>query len=175
MTHPVDRLQAEAQAAIAAMRNAALDARSLHARAELMRHMRLTAAKMTARPADEAAAHVRREWMNAWALDARAYPALSAAIEDFVRAFCVDAHASDAATQSAIDRTLVALEAGFAAAGTSLADQMAFRSECAHGWWDFVVPRPTDPALARPAAPQSPAGAPFWALGCPPHCRGDGN
>jgi hypothetical protein len=45
MLHIVDEMQEEAAQAIAAMHEAALRARRLHARAELMRHMRTTAAK----------------------------------------------------------------------------------------------------------------------------------
>ncbi len=44
MTDVVDELLQEADRAVAAMREAAIRARALHARAELMRHMRTTAA-----------------------------------------------------------------------------------------------------------------------------------
>ena len=46
MAHLVEELQAEAARAIAAMREAALATRTVHARAELMRHMRTTAVKV---------------------------------------------------------------------------------------------------------------------------------
>ena len=42
----VDTMLAEADAAIAAMQAAAMHARALHARAELLRHLRTTAAKL---------------------------------------------------------------------------------------------------------------------------------
>jgi hypothetical protein len=159
MQHPVDAHLAAAQDAIAAMRAAALAARAAHARAELLRHMRTTAAKMRGLDVDTAAERVRGEWMKAWRLDAGGYPALGAAIRAFAAAFCRDAGTSDDATRLAIAATLETLEAGFVAAGTTLADQMAFRSECAHGWWASVVPKPESGL------------APFWESGCPPHCR----
>jgi hypothetical protein len=159
MQHPVDAHLEAAAEAVGAMRAAALAARTAHARAELLRHMRTTAAKMRGLDVDTAAERVRGEWMKAWRLDADGYPALSDAIRAFAAAFCRDAGGSDDATKAAIAATLVTLEAGFAAAGTTLADQMAFRSECAHGWWASVVPKPGD------------GGAPFWESGCPPHCR----
>jgi hypothetical protein len=46
MPHFVDELKAGAEAAIAAMRDASRRARHIHARAELMRHMLLTANKV---------------------------------------------------------------------------------------------------------------------------------
>lgn len=158
MTHPVDEMLDEARAAIGRMKDAALAARRLHARAELMRHMRATAAKLADRPLDEAARTVAGEWMQAWGLAPDAYGALAADAERFVRAFCLDARGSDQQTQDAVRAAIAGLEAGFAAAGLSLPDEMAFRSECAHGWWRHVVP-------ARGAG-----GAPFWAEGAAPHC-----
>jgi hypothetical protein len=52
MTHVVDQMSQEAERAIERMREAALEARHLHARSELARHMRSTAQKMAARPVD---------------------------------------------------------------------------------------------------------------------------
>ncbi len=160
MSHPVDAQMERAEAAIFAMQEAALEARRIHARAELLRHMRTTARKMTGRPVDEAAQLVCGEWMKAWSLDAGAYPALAADIRRFAAAFCADAAASTPATCAEIEASLAALELGFGNIGTTLSDQMALRSECAHGWWSAVVPKPggTD-------------AAPFWERGCPPHCR----
>ena len=66
MPHLVEELRAEAEAAIAAMREAALAARHLHARAELMRHMLTTARKVKDRPKADAVETVVREWMDAW-------------------------------------------------------------------------------------------------------------
>ncbi len=160
MTHPVDAHLEEAERAIVAMRETALAARNLHARAELLRHMRTTAAKMRGLPVDEAAARVCTEWMKAWSLDGVAYPALTDDIRAFAAAFCRDAGDSTAATQAEIETALARLEKGFIATGTTLSDQMAFRSECAHGWWELVV-----------AKPGNAAGRAFWTHGCAPHCR----
>ena len=46
MTHLVKQLRDEADTEIAAMRTAALHARDTHARAELMRHMLMTASNV---------------------------------------------------------------------------------------------------------------------------------
>jgi hypothetical protein len=46
MTHLVEQLRDEAERNIATMREAALRARETHARAELMRHMLMTASKV---------------------------------------------------------------------------------------------------------------------------------
>ncbi len=160
MAHPVDAHLELAERAIAAMQAAALAARTAHARAELLRHMRTTARKMAGQSVDAAAAKVCGEWMKAWSLDAGAYPALAEDIRRFAAAFCIDAADTTAATQAEIAASLTRLEAGFVATGTTLSDQMAFRSECAHGWWELVVPKPA-----------SSAGEAFWRRGCPPHCR----
>ena len=160
MAHPVDAHLELAERAIAAMQAAALAARTAHARAELLRHMRTTARKMMDQPVDAAAAKVCGEWMKAWSLDAGAYPALAEDIRRFAAAFCVDAAGSTPSTQAEIAASLARLEAGFVATGTTLSDQMAFRSECAHGWWELVVPKPAGGA-----------GEAFWMRGCPPHCR----
>jgi hypothetical protein len=161
MTHPVDQMLDEARAAIARMQQAALAARALHASAELMRHMRGTAAKLSHLPLEEAIQKVAGEWMQAWSLSQGAYPELAADIFNFARAFCVDSRGSDTTTQAAVRDAIAALEAGFAAIGTSVADEMAFRSECRHGWWRQVVP--ARPGTAGPDLP-------FWAHGALPRC-----
>ncbi len=160
MPHPVDEHLELAERAISAMQATALAARIAHARAELLRHMRTTARKMIGQPVEVAAAKVCGEWMKAWGLDVGAYPALADDIRGFAAAFCSDAAGSTPATQAAIAVALGKLESGFVATGTTLSDQMAFRSECAHGWWEAVVPKPE----------KSDSGA-FWTRGCPPHCR----
>jgi hypothetical protein len=169
MPHIVDEMQQEAAQAIAAMREAALRARRLHARAELMRHMRLTAAKVKARPIDEAVRFVSTEWMKAWGFGGEGYADLAMHVRTFTESFCRDAHAHNAASSAAIANALAALEAAFERIGTSLADQMAFRSECAHGWWETVVPVPPD-ARARPGVPRWYPGVAFWNVGAAPHC-----
>lgn len=171
MTHPVDECLAEADAAVARMKEAAIAARHLHARAELMRHMRTTAGKVVSRPLDEAVALVSHEWMKAWSLDAGAYPELAHDVTAFTAAFCADARGSTAQTQAAIRAAVVALEAGFRVVGTSLSDQMAFRSECAHGWWQSVVALPAElRASDRRSIPRAGEDAPFWSAGAQPHC-----
>ncbi|MCK6508263.1 hypothetical protein L6R53_33710, partial [Myxococcota bacterium] len=61
--------QRDAEAAVAAMREAALRARDRHARAELMRHMAMTTAPVKDRPRDAAVRHVVDHWLEAWSLD----------------------------------------------------------------------------------------------------------
>ena len=63
MTHLVDELKAKADANIAAMRDAALRARDTHARAELMRHMLMTADKVKDRPGPTRCAS---SWITGW-------------------------------------------------------------------------------------------------------------
>lgn len=157
MTHPVDEMQDQARVAILHMRVAALEARRLHARAELMRHMRGTAARLAGMALDAAAEKVAGEWMQAWGLGAGAYQALSADVGRFARAFCADVRGSDAASQAELRAAIAALDVGFAAHGLSVAEEMASRSECAHGWWGAVVPK-------------AGAGTPFWTHGAPPRC-----
>jgi hypothetical protein len=168
--HPVDVMLAEADSAIERMKAFAIEARRLHARSELARHMRTTALKLIALPVDHAAAALAREWMKAWSLEG-GYDAIGAAISAFAMAFCRDVRGSDAATQAALSDAFAALEAGFASLGTSLSDEMAFRSECAHGWWSLVVPPPA--AGGKPPGGLPPvAGQPFWSVGPQPHCLG---
>ena len=144
------------EAAVAAMREAAIRARDLHARAELMRHMAMAAAKAKDRPRAEAVRQVVAEWLAAWKLDRKTWQhvaemdSFAAAVHDYARAPS-DAH------DRALRDAAAALEHGFSAAGAALADQMAWRSRCAHGWWDAV--RPEDAGRA-----------PFWERGCPPDC-----
>jgi hypothetical protein len=168
--HFVEDLQGQAARAIEAMREAALAARAVHARAELMRHMRTTAAKMRERPREEAVALVVGEWMKAWGLTPSAYPEVAAEMRAFTEAFCAYADRPDDAADERVRAAAQALEAALAHSGTTLADQMAWRSECAHGWWELVVPTPPD--LPRRAVPSDPSRRPFWTLGCAEHCKG---
>lgn len=174
MPHFVDDLQEDAHAAIAAMRVAALHARSTHARAELMRHMLTTAEKVRHLPRDEAVTKVTGEWMQAWHLPADAYPELAREMRAFTVAFCAYAETRSDAADADLRKAVAALDAALHAAGTSLADQMAWRSECAHGWWEAVVPTPADlpGRIERPGIPKPVPGRPFWDTGCAPHCEG---
>ena len=158
VTHPVDAMLLEARLAIAAMKAAAVEARRVHARAELMRHMRGTAAKMVGMGVEEAVAKVSGEWMAAWGLGAEAYSGLAAGVEGFVRAFVVDARGSDSGTQAGLVAALGGLDGALKDAGLTLADEMAFRSECRHGWWGVVVP--------------GEGGRAFWADGALERCGG---
>ena len=88
MPHIVDQLQAEAATAIAAMRDAALFARRLHARAELLRHMQQTAVKLADQPPEQAIERVVREWMQAWHIDTERYVELLGDARRFAAAFC---------------------------------------------------------------------------------------
>src|SRR5437588_3026686 len=105
MPHFVDELRADSEAAIAAMREAALRARHIHARAELMRHMLLTAHKVKSKPKAEAVEAVVTEWMKAWHLTRSEWPHLAREMEAFTAAFydyAVDpSGANDAALRDA--------------------------------------------------------------------------
>lgn len=170
MAHLNEELQDAARGAIEAMKGAALAARALHARAELFGHMKATAAKVKARPRDEAVAFVVQEWMKAWGLDRAAYSGLASPMLAFTAAICryVD-HPGDE-EDAGVREAAASLEAAFEAHGTTLADEMAWRSECAHGWWQLV--RPPPPQLPkRPSVPAPAADQAFWEAGCARHCR----
>lgn len=164
MQHLHAEAKAAADAAIAAMKTASLAARAAHARAELMRHMLSTAGKLRDRPRDAAIRQVVDEWLAAWALD-RGFAhvddmeAATGAFLDYVRA------PSDAADR-VLRQAWATLERVFAATGIPLADRMAWRSSCAHGWWSDVRPAPPGEGRTDTAWP----AAPFWDKGCPPHC-----
>ena len=168
----VEDQQATAHAAIVAMREAAIHARALHARAELMRHMLTTARKVIDQPLDAAVDKVTGEWMAAWQLAADGYPEIATEMRAFTLACCsyarVPSEANDAAFRISADK----LDAAFAGIGTSLADQMAWRSECAHGWWELVAPTPADlpGRKERAGVPKPKPGEPLWDCGCAPHC-----
>jgi hypothetical protein len=169
----VDELQAEASAAIAAMQQAALAARHAHARAELMRHMLTTARKMMHRPKAEAVEAVVGEWLGAWNLDRHAWPHIAREIEALTAAFHDVAHDTSPANDAALRACTAALDEALAREGTTISDQMAWRSQCAHGWWEAVRPAPADLAGAkdRPSIPAPAKGAPFWEHGCAAFCK----
>jgi hypothetical protein len=170
----IEDMQDEARAAIAAMKEAALAARAAHARAELLRHMRTTARKVAGRDRDEAVAFVVREWMRAWALAPHDAPDLAADMRRFTAAICAHGEGPTEATGQELRSAFAGLEAACERAGVSLADQMAWRSECAHGWWEAVAPVPADlpGRKPRPGVPAAQAGQPFWTAGAAPHCMG---
>ena len=165
MSHLVEDLQEQAARAVATMRDAALAARSLHARAELMRHMRLTTAKSKDRPRADAVRAVVDEWLGAWGLTRASWPhvpameALTIAFHDYVR------DPSDA-NDRAVRAALTVIEAAFTRAGLPLDDQMAWRSMCAHGWWADVKPAPPGKGRTDRVDPERP----FWDKACLPEC-----
>ena len=107
MAHFVEELRLEAERAILAMQTAALAARQLHARAELMRHMLTTARKVADKPKAEAVETVVREWMEAWNLRRGDWPHIAREMEAFTAAFHDYANepgdANDAALRRACD------------------------------------------------------------------------
>lgn len=173
MPHFVDALQQEAADAIARMREAAIAARRLHARAELMRHMLTTARKVKQKPKAEAVETVVIEWMDAWNLDRSDWPHIAREMETFTQAFHDYANDPSDANDARVAAGAEALDAALAREGTSIAEQMAFRSQCAHGWWELVEPTPADlpGRKPRPSMPGLRRDAPFWETGCADFCR----
>ena len=96
---------------------------------------------------------VTHEWLAAWGL--AEWTGIAAEARRFTAAILVYTHPSDEA-DLAVRETLAALDEAFAAQGTTLADQMAWRSRCAHGWWGDVAPEPP--------------GQPIWTKDCLPDC-----
>jgi len=173
MPHFVDELQGEAALAIGAMREAALAARRIHARAELIRHMLSTARKVKDRPRAEAVETVVGEWMDAWNLGRADWPHIAREMKVFTQAFHDYANDPSDANDARVREGCTTLDAALAREGTSIADEMAFRSQCAHGWWELVEPVPADlPGLKpRPSVPKVEAGTSFWEAGCAAFCR----
>ena len=173
MAHVVDELRTEAEVAILAMQEAARRARHVHAKAELMRHMLTTARKALDRPRAAAVETVVGEWMAAWHLDRAAWPHVAREIEGLTEAFLDYAAAPSEAGDGALRRAIAGLDDALGKEGTSIADQMAWRSQCAHGWWEWVEPTPE--ALPgrkdRPTVPTPQPGRPFWDAGCADFCR----
>lgn len=167
----VDELQAEAHAAMATMREAALVARRAHARAELVRHMRTTARKVRDHPREAAVAQVVREWMQAWGVADGALAGCEPEMRAFTAAFCAETDRPGESSDHLLRRTTAALEGALLKHGTTLADLMAWRSECAHGWWELVDPTPAGRGTPGRRLPKPNACEPFWTAGCAEHCR----
>ncbi len=116
MTDLATELRRRAEADIAAARAAALAARASHARAEFLRHMMTTAAKVRDRPRQEAIDFVVTEWLAAWGQDRATCPqrpqmeALAGACQDMVRTPSSD-------LDDALRAAFAALEQAFAADG----------------------------------------------------------
>ena len=173
MSHFVETLQQEAAQAIARMQDAAIEARRIHAHAELMRHMLTTACKVKDKPKTEAVETVVREWMDAWNLGRSEWPHIAREMETFTEAFHDYANDPSDANDARVATSAQALDAAFAREGTSVAEQMAYRSQCAHRWWELVKPTPADLAggKPRPSVPPLDPARPFWETGCAPFCR----
>ena len=173
MPHFVEALQQEAAEAIAQMQEAALRARHAHARAELMRHMLTTARKVKDKPKAEAVETVVSEWMAAWNLGRSDWPHIAREMETFTEAFHDYANDPSDAHDTRLRETCAALGAVLEQEGTSISDQMAFRSQCAHGWWEWVKPVPTElpGRKPRPSVPAPESGKAFWEAGCADFCR----
>jgi hypothetical protein len=167
MTDFTEELREAAQADIAAAHHAALRARAMHARAELMRHMMLTTAKSTDRSREESVRLVTDEWLDAWGRDRTNYP--YAALMEALSGACYDALKSPSVeTDKRVREAFAALEGACISHGTTLADEMAWRSGCSHIWWGDVRPAPNLPEY-RERARRSEA---LFDRGCPPECLG---
>ena len=165
MFHLVDELKRKADANIVLMRDAALRARDTHARAELMRHMLMSAKAVKSRPPTEAVRFIVDHWLDAWGLSRGTWPHV-AQMEAFAAAFHAYAISASDVNDDAVRSTCVRLELAFVSAGMPIADQMAWRSICAHGWWAQVRPAPPGEGRSVPGAPDRP----FWDHGCPREC-----
>jgi len=161
------KLKHAADATIASAREAALTARLMHARAELMRHMMLTTAKSVDRPRAESVRLVVDEWLDAWRRTRDNYPyvahmeALSGACYDALRA-------PTAESDRAVREAFAGLEHACVDNGTTLADEMAWRSGCSHAWWGDIHPAPNLPEYRE----QAKRSESLWQRGCPPECLG---
>lgn len=167
MTDFTSELRQAAEHDIGAAHHAALRARAMHSRAELMRHMMLTTAKSTDRSREESIALVTDEWLDAWRRDRANYPYV--ALMEALSGACYDAlKAPTPQTDGAVREAFAALERACATHGTTLADEMAWRSGCSHTWWGDVRPAPNLPEY-RDRARRSES---LWERGCPPECLG---
>ncbi len=173
MPHFVEELQQEAATAIEEMKKAALAARHIHARAELMRHMRTTAAKSKDRPKAESVEAVLAEWLEAWYVPRNDWPHIATEMENFTATFYDYVNDPSDENDRRIRAATESLDRALAAEGTTISDQMAFRSMCAHGWWEAVLPTPDSlpGKVDRPTIPPQQEGRPFWDAACADQCR----
>ena len=87
-------------------------------------------------------------------------------MEAFAAAFHAYAIARSDANDDAVRSSCIRLELAFFSAGMPIADQMAWRSICAHGWWAQVRPAPAGKGRTDRDWPTEP----FWEHGCLPDC-----
>lgn len=155
------------------MRAAAVEARHVHARAELMRHMMTTARKVLDLPREAAIGTVVSEWRAAWHLEHADWGHVAGEMEALTGAFIDYCRAPTDAADGRVRAGCAALDAALAREGTTISDQMAWRSQCAHRWWEVVAPAPLGLSGAKPRLdmPALDAGAPFWESGCAGFCR----
>jgi len=167
MTDFTSELRRAADEDIGAAHHAVLRARAMHARAELMRHMMLTTAKSTHRSREESIRLVTDEWLDAWLRDRANYPYV--ALMEALSGACYDALKSPTVTtDGAVREAFAALERACIGNGSTVADEMAWRSGCSHAWWADVRPAPDLPEY-RDRARRSEA---LFERGCPPECMG---
>jgi hypothetical protein len=165
MTDFTSELRRAAEDDLGTARHAVLRARAMHARAELMRHMMLTTAKSTDKSRDESIRLVTDEWLDAWLRDRTNYPYV--ALMEALSGACYDALKSPApTTDMGVREAFAALERACIKNGSTLADEMAWRSGCSHMWWADVRPAPNLPEY-RDRARRSES---LFERGCPPEC-----
>ena len=121
----------------------------------------------------EAVETVVREWMDAWNLGRSDWPHIAREMESFTEAFYDYANDPSDEHDKRLRETCAALDTVLEQEGTSISDQMAFRSQCAHGWWECVKPVPADlpGRKPRPTVPGLESGKAFWEAGCADFCR----
>ena len=125
-------------------------------------------------PKAEAVETVVREWMHAWSLQRSDWPHIAREMAAFTEAFHDYANDPSDEHDTRLREACAALDTVLEQEGTSISDQMAFRSECAHGWWEQVKPVPADlpGRKPRPSVPALESGKAFWEAGCADFCRG---
>jgi hypothetical protein len=160
MAHFGDELKTQAAEAFARMKEAALAAREVSARAELMRHMLLAATGKKHLPRDGAAVAVVEEWLNAWN-NPNDMTAVAAEMRILAAAFYDYAHAPSDAHDTAIRAAFLTFKTAHDKGGRTVEDQMAWRSERALPWWGKIKPLPKG-YVANPKADAAPAAQPFW-------------
>ena len=167
MTDFTTELRHAAEADIGAARHAALRARAMHSRAELMRHMMLTTAKSTDKSREESIRLVTDEWLDAWRRDRTNYPYV--ALMEALSGACFDALTStDAANRPRRARGLRR-----ARRRMRLARHHARRRDgVAVGVLPPMVGRRAPGADLPEYRERARRSESLWERGCPPECLG---